>query len=50
MIHGILAIQDEIQGIVETLDELVQTLPGNKQEFLTAEEAKQQYGLKADLP
>lgn len=43
-------IQDEIQGIVETLDELVQTLPVNKQEFHTTEETKQQYGLKADLP
>lgn len=43
-------IQDEIQRIVETLAELVETLPVNKQEFLTADEAKQQYGLKADLP
>lgn len=32
-------IQDEIQGIVETLDELVQSLPVNKQEFLTGKEA-----------
>jgi hypothetical protein len=35
-------IQDEIQGIVEILDELVQSFPVNKQEFLTAEEAEQQ--------
>ncbi|WP_235549928.1 hypothetical protein [Paenibacillus sp. Soil766] len=35
---------------IRTLDELVQSLPVNKQEFLTGKEAKQQYGLKADLP
>jgi hypothetical protein len=43
-------IEDEIQGIVQTLDELANTLPVNKQDFITGEEAKKQYGLKVDLP
>jgi hypothetical protein len=42
--------EDEIQGIVETLDELANTLPVNRQEFIIGDEAKKQYGLKVDLP
>ncbi|EJW14360.1 hypothetical protein M5X02_01755 [Paenibacillus alvei] len=43
-------IEDEIQGIVETLDELANNLPVNKEDFLTSAEAKKQFGLKVDLP
>ncbi|OGX68461.1 MAG: hypothetical protein A2189_05705 [Paenibacillus sp. RIFOXYA1_FULL_44_5] len=43
-------IHDEIQGIVETLDELANTLPVNKEDFIAGEEAKKQFGLEVDLP
>jgi hypothetical protein len=36
--------------MVETLDELANTFPVNKEDFITSEEAKEQFGLKVDLP